>query len=163
MLRLPSRIGWLADPLEPETRTTVMAKAYQVAAIPIRRSRSGSWEVLLITSRETRRWVVPKGWPWRDIEDHEAAAGEAWEEAGVRGTTNAQSIGTFTYEKRRKDKLHALKVLVYVLEVTEEATVWPEFKERQRSWFELPIAADLVAEPDLKALLLELASHPSPH
>ncbi len=156
MLRQLLRIGWPADLLKPETRTTVMAKAYQVAAIPLRRSRSGAWEVLLITSRETRRWVVPKGWPWRDLEDHEAAAGEAWEEAGVRGATHSKSIGTFTYNKRRKDKLHPLKVLVYVLEVTEEAAVWPEFKERQRGWFELPIAADLVAEPDLKALLLEL-------
>jgi 8-oxo-dGTP pyrophosphatase MutT (NUDIX family) len=134
-----------------------MAKAYQVAAIPIRRTSTGSWEVLLITSRETRRWVVPKGWPWRNLGDHDAAAGEAWEEAGVRGKAQPESIGTFTYDKRRHDKLQALKVLVYLLEVTEEAASWPEASERQRRWFAPATAADLVSEPDLKSLLRALA------
>jgi 8-oxo-dGTP pyrophosphatase MutT (NUDIX family) len=133
-----------------------MAKAYQVAAIPIRRTNSGAWEVLLITSRETRRWVVPKGWPWRNLQDHDAAAGEAWEEAGVRGTAQPVSIGTFTYDKRRHDKTQVLKVHVYLLEVTEEAESWPEANERQRSWFAPAIAADLVSEPDLKILLRAL-------
>ena len=133
-----------------------MAKAYQVAAIPIRRGPSGALEVLLVTSRETRRWVVPKGWPWRKIKDHDAAAGEAWEEAGVRGRAVPESIGSFTYDKRRKDKVQPLKVLVYILEVTEEATAWPEANERDRSWFPAARAAELVAEPDLKCLLLEL-------
>ncbi len=133
-----------------------MAKAYQVAAIPIRRTSSGAYEVLLITSRETRRWVVPKGWPWRNLDDHDAAAGEAWEEAGVRGRAQPESIGMFTYDKRRNDKLQSLNVLVYLLEVTEEATAWPEASERQRGWFAPAAAADLVSEPDLKSLLRAL-------
>ena len=135
-----------------------MAKAYQVAAIPIRRGPSGALEVLLVTSRETRRWVVPKGWPWRKIKDHDAAAGEAWEEAGVRGRAVPKSIGSFTYDKRRKDKVQPLKVLVYLLEVTEEAAAWPEAMQRERSWFNPAKAAELVAEPDLKSLLRDLAT-----
>ena len=55
--------------------TAFMAKPYQVAAIPIRLTNAGGIEVLLVTSRETKRWVVPKGWPWRKIKDHDAAAG----------------------------------------------------------------------------------------
>ena len=133
-----------------------MAKPYQVAAIPIRRTSRGALEVLLVTSRETRRWVVPKGWPWRKIKDHDAAAGEAWEEAGVHGKAQPKSIGSYTYDKRRKNKLQPLKVLVYLLEVTDEAATWPEGKQRERSWFSPAKAADLVAEPDLKELLLLL-------
>ena len=135
-----------------------MAKPYQVAALPIRRDSAGDVEVLLVTSRETRRWVVPKGWPWRKVEDHDAAAGEAWEEAGVRGTANPESIGTFTYGKRRKGKVSPLTVLVYLLVVTEEAQMWPEADQRRRGWFDPNAAAGLVEEPELKDLLLKLAS-----
>ncbi len=135
-----------------------MSKVYQVAAIPIRRSQDGTVEVLLITSRQTRRWVVPKGWPWRRIEDHDAAAGEAWEEAGVRGLPVRESIGTFTYDKRRNGDLLPLKVLVYLLEVIEIAESWPEAEERRRAWFSPAEAADLVDEPELQELLRQLAS-----
>ena len=133
-----------------------MAKPYQVAAIPIRRDSDGLVEVLLVTSRETRRWVIPKGWPWRKVKDHDAAAGEAWEEAGVRGHANSESIGSFTYDKRRKTKVRALKVLVYLLEVTEVASVWPEHDQRQRDWFRPAAAAALVSEAELKELLQAL-------
>ena len=135
-----------------------MDKSYQVAAIPVRQRTASGPEVLLVTSRETRRWVVPKGWPWRKHANHEAAAGEAWEEAGVRGSTNAVSIGTFTYEKRDGKKIRTLKVFVYLLEVTEEADTWPEVDQRRRAWFAANDAADLVDEPELKALLRELAA-----
>ena len=133
-----------------------MAKPYQVAAIPVRRNTLGAIEVLLVTSRESHRWVVPKGWPWRKVKDHVAAAGEAWEEAGVRGRADPASIGTFTYEKRRKTAVRALKVLVYLLEVTEVAATWPEHKQRQRDWFSPAAAARLVDEAALKDLLLAL-------
>ena len=135
-----------------------MAKPpYQVAAIPIRRGPTGLLEVLLVTSRETRRWVVPKGWPWRKMKDCDAAAGEAWEEAGVRGNVKPQCIGSFTYAKRGKSKPRPLEVFVYLLEVMEEASNWPEQKQRERRWFAPVAAADAVVEPDLKRLLLELA------
>lgn len=133
-----------------------MAKAYQVAAIPIKRTPAGALRIMLVTSRDTGRWVIPKGWPWRKLKDHDAAAGEAWEEAGIKGKVEAKSVGTFTYDKRRKNKLRPLKVIVYVLEVLEEAEVWPERHERERRWFTPKAAAEAVAEEDLKTLLLAL-------
>ena len=133
-----------------------MAKPYQVAAIPIRLTNAGGIEVLLVTSRETKRWVVPKGWPWRKIKDHDAAAGEAWEEAGVRGRVLPKSVGEFRYDKRRKEKFHSLSVTVYLMQVTEEATTWPESEQRQRKWFSPGDAATAVAEPELKSILLAL-------
>lgn len=134
-----------------------MAKAYQVAAIPVRRGDGGAIEVLLITSRETRRWVVPKGWPWRRLEDHDAAAGEAWEEAGVRGRPIPESIGTFTYDKRKNGDLRPLTVSVYLLEVSEVVETWPEVDERHRQWFSPAEAAERVDEPELRELLRQLA------
>lgn len=134
-----------------------MAKPYQVAAIPIRNGRGSSPEVLLVTSRETRRWVVPKGWPWKKVADRHAAAGEAWEEAGVRGQIARRSIGSFTYDKLRNGKPYRLKVLVFVLEVQEEAASWPEAAERKRAWFGAADAAELVSEAGLKLLLRALA------
>ncbi len=134
-----------------------MAKAYQVAAIPIRRGTSGALEVLLVTSRETRRWVIPKGWPWRKIKDPDAAAGEAWEEAGVHGRIGRKAVGSFTYAKQRKNKVTPLEVFVYLLEVTEQADRWPEHEQRERRWFDQAAAADLVSEPALKQILLDLS------
>ncbi len=133
-----------------------MAKPYQVAAVPIRRSGAGAVEVLLVTSRDTGRWVVPKGWPWPKKKDHDAAAGEAWEEAGVRGVSHPKRIGTYTYGKQKKKSVSLLKVLVYLLDVQEVARSWPESKQRQRRWFAPAIAAGLVAEPELQRLLLKL-------
>ena len=137
-----------------------MAKLYQVAAMPIRNRRDGAPEVLLVTSRETRRWVVPKGWPWKKVADHDAAAGEAWEEAGVRGKVERRSIGSFTYDKLRNGKPLKLKVLVYILEVEQEAETWPEAGERKRAWFSAADAAEMVSEAGLKLLLRALARDP---
>jgi 8-oxo-dGTP pyrophosphatase MutT (NUDIX family) len=138
--------------LLPEGNATLK----QVAAIPVRRHDDGKLEVLLVTSRETRRWVVPKGWPWADVPDHEAAAAEAWEEAGVRGRILSERLGTFTYDKRREGVFLTVDVVVYLLEVTEEKHIWPEMEERQRAWFSPVAAAQAVAEPELKALLYGL-------
>jgi 8-oxo-dGTP pyrophosphatase MutT (NUDIX family) len=134
-----------------------MPKTHQVAAVPIRRNSAGAVEVLLVTSRDTGRWVVPKGWPWPKRKDHEAAAGEAWEEAGVRGTPRTKPIGTYTYGKRNKATISWLTVSVFLLDVQKEAARWPEAKERQRNWFRPAIAAGLVEEPELKALLRGLS------
>lgn len=134
-----------------------MSKLRQIAAIPIRRTGASGIEVLLVTSRETQRWVIPKGWPWRKRADHEAAAGEAWEEAGVRGGVERKTVGTFVYDKRRGAKVFKVKVDVFLLEVAEEASSWPEAHERRRQWFAAEEAARLVQEPGLQELLLGLA------
>ena len=125
----------------------------QVAAIPVRQDAGGSLAVLLVTSRETRRYVVPKGWPWPGVDDHEAAAGEAREEAGVIGTARAAPVGRYTYLKRRPRKTIEVAVDVYILDVTELLDIWPEQGERTRSWHTPDEAAELVEEPELRVIL----------
>ena len=121
------------------------------------RKHRGRVEVLLITSRDTGRWVIPKGWPMAGKGAAEAAAQEAWEEAGVTGAVAAESLGFFTYDKTRKSR-EALPcvVSVYALRVERMAKKFPERKERRRRWFEAGKAARLVAEPELQALLESL-------
>ncbi len=137
-----------------------MQNKKQVAALPIRRTPSGALRVLLVTSRETRRMVIPKGWPWRGVKDYKAAAEEAREEAGILGKTRKKAIGSYTYSKRRPNGDVAVRVKVFLLEVEEELSVWPESKERERVWYTLDQAATLVAEPELAELILSLESVP---
>ncbi|HWL48129.1 MAG TPA: NUDIX domain-containing protein, partial [Sphingomonadaceae bacterium] len=75
----------------------------QIAALPYRSEGDGSVRVMLITSRETRRWVVPKGNPIRGLAPHEAAAHEAFEEAGLHGIACPTALGSYQYRKRRRD------------------------------------------------------------
>ncbi|MBS0240836.1 MAG: NUDIX hydrolase [Proteobacteria bacterium] len=134
-----------------------MSKKHQVAAIPVRRDSLNRLRVLLVTSRDTGRWVVPKGWPWPKVSDHKAAAGEAWEEAGVRGQVSSKRFGKYTYEKRLETKSRRVEVSAYLLFVEELAPEWPEATQRRRQWFSPEVAALLVDEPDLKQLLSHLA------
>jgi 8-oxo-dGTP pyrophosphatase MutT (NUDIX family) len=129
----------------------------QVAAIPFRRGESGKLEVLLVTSRETRRWVIPKGWPWPDYDDHKAAAEEAREEAGVTGKVQPNSIGKYTYVKQLEQGSVRVDVSVYLLEVEKEKKDWPERKERKREWLSPAKAAARVNERALKAIIRRLA------
>lgn len=138
-----------------------MEYARQVGAIPFRRRPDGTLDVLLVTSRQTRRWVIPKGWPWPDRQDAYAAAEEAWEEAGVLGQPNLECQGTFTYEKRRRNDNIPVRVSVYLLEVTDEVDSWPESRQRERKWFSLAEAALLVQEPDLRDIFLRLDTETS--
>ena len=127
----------------------------QVAALPVRLGASGL-EVMLISSRETRRWIVPKGWPMKGRKDHEAAAREALEEAGVSGKVRKHPLGAYTYDKRVADGLQPCRVMVYLLEVEKELSSWREKGQRQRQWFTLQAAADLVSEPGLTRLMQTL-------
>ncbi|WP_323042506.1 NUDIX hydrolase [Gemmobacter sp.] len=111
-------------------------------------------QVLLITSRETGRWLIPKGWPMKGRPAHEAARIEAWEEAGVIGTAGAEPIGVYAYAKgRAPETLRSCAVAVYPLQVTGLARRFPETGQRRRKWFSLAKAARKVAEPDLAALI----------
>jgi uncharacterized protein len=131
----------------------------QVGALPLRRAPDGTTQVLLVTSRETRRWVIPKGWPWPNLADHLAAAEEAWEEAGVRGIPIATLLGTFTYDKIKQSGPKPLTVLVYALEVVDEFDAWPERSDRSRAWFTVAAAAAAVAEPELQKIISAAAVH----
>lgn len=110
-----------------------------------------------MTSRETKRWVVPKGWPILGAKPHASAAREALEEAGVFGRINADAIGTYYYDKRLKNGLEArCKVEVFPLEVKSQRKRWREKGERKARWFGLPKAAKAVQEPGLRRLLRNL-------
>jgi 8-oxo-dGTP pyrophosphatase MutT (NUDIX family) len=125
----------------------------QVAALPFRQGRLGL-EVLLITSRETKRWVIPKGWPMPHLMDFNAAKREAYEEAGVEGRIRRRPIGAFRYGKILKTgETRQLSVTIYLLHVTTVLRSWPERGQRKRQWFTPAEAAKAVHEPGLQKLI----------
>ena len=131
----------------------------QIAVLPYRFRDDGdasSIDVLLITSRETGRWVIPKGHIDSGQTPHGAAVSEALEEAGVRGRTEDRVIGHYRYHKyRTRDHWDIADVAVFAMEVTHELGDWKEKTERKRKWFPRAKAADRVSEKQLKALILE--------
>ena len=111
-------------------------------------------QVLLVTSRETKRWVIPKGNPEPGLAAHAAAAVEAEDEAGVRGAVCPTPLGTYRYRKRRGNGASLMiEVDVFPLAVTQELSFWKESEERERRWVPLGEAADAVEEADLAALI----------
>jgi 8-oxo-dGTP pyrophosphatase MutT (NUDIX family) len=131
----------------------------QYAALPYRRGADGIVEVMLITSRDTGRWVIPKGWPKRGLGPPDSAAREAMEEAGITGRIGDRSIGFYQYEKRLADgSAVPCTVETFALEVDGQFASWPEQDQRRTQWFELQQAADAVQEPELSAMILRLAS-----
>jgi 8-oxo-dGTP pyrophosphatase MutT (NUDIX family) len=127
----------------------------QYAALPVRRMEDGKVEVLLLTSRGTGRWIIPKGWPMRKLSPGAAAAREAYEEAGVEGTIQPDlPVGRYHYTKRL-DVGGETEILVevFLLRVERQLAEWPEQAERETRWLKPEEAAGLVAEPELAALL----------
>jgi 8-oxo-dGTP pyrophosphatase MutT (NUDIX family) len=131
----------------------------QVAALPFRVGSDGQVEVLLITSRDTGRWILPKGWPMLGRKAHRAAEREAYEEAGLKGQIAADPVGWYRYEKRL-DHGRALpcKVRVYPLRVEAQHARWPEQDQRTLQWFPPEEAAQLVHEDELQRLLADFAA-----
>ena len=129
----------------------------QSAALPWRRTEAGGVEVLLITSREIRRWGIPKGWPIKGLKSPQTAAREAFEEAGVEGEV-AKKIGVFHYDKRlRSGRMQKVRVGVYPLKVDTEREAWPEARQRDKLWTTPQAAADLVQEPELAQIFSAFA------
>ena len=129
----------------------------QYGVIPFRRSAEGGVEILLITSRETRRWVVPRGNPIPGLSPHAAAAQEAFEEGGIRGEVEPRAIGTYRYDKRRASgAIDEALVELFPFLVREVLDEWPERGQRERQWFAAEDAAASVAEDDLAALIRQL-------
>lgn len=132
----------------------------QVAALPWR-LKGDDVEVMLVTSRGTGRWVLPKGWPESAEKLCDAAAREAAEEAGLSGGVSEFEAGRFYYEKVLPSGLEwHCEVHVFPLEVDQVADKWPEMKKRKRRWFRAEDAAKLVAEPDLAELIARFGSNP---
>lgn len=130
----------------------------QYAALPWRRAADGHIEVLLITSRETRRWVIPKGWPMKGLKSPQCAAREAFEEAGVEGEIRKKKLGVFHYQKRlRSGRVQPVRVAVYPLLVAVEREAWPEKGQRDKQWTTVADAASQVDEPELRAIIAAFA------
>ncbi|MHB2169289.1 NUDIX hydrolase [Alsobacter sp. R-9] len=140
--------------IEPEPDLAGLPRQY--AALPWR-LRKGRMRILLVTSRETRRFILPKGWPIEGLKPHRVAEREALEEAGVTGRIERQPIGAYAAWKRMPGTFLLCAVEVYPLEVRDERARWPERSERERLWVEAEDAADLVDEPGLASLLRRVA------
>lgn len=144
----------------PEVNDPAPATARQVAAL-CWRLRRGQVQVLLVTSRDTGRWVLPKGWPMANMGPEAAAAREAWEEAGVEGKVSAQAIGAYSYDKiLRNQAALPCAVGVFPLRVQNLKGNFPERKQRRRKWYSADEAARLVAESELRAMLERLSAEP---
>ena len=129
----------------------------QYGALPFR-LKDGELRVLLITSRDTGRWLIPKGWPEKGMEPHQLAAHEAFEEAGITGKVSRQPVGSFEYLKRFDGKAaKRCRVMVFALEVAEELAEWPERGQRRRQWVPAAEAAERIDEPQLASLILSFA------
>ncbi len=126
----------------------------QCAALPWRRDAKGEIEVLLISSRETRRWVIPKGWPMKGVKSPDCAAREAFEEAGLVGDIRRKKVGIFHYGKHLSSgRVQPVRVTVFALQVRQESSVFPEMGQRDRLWTTVGEASVLVDEPELKMLI----------
>jgi predicted phosphate transport protein (TIGR00153 family) len=136
-------------PIEPGIRTI-----RQIAVLPYRSNDAGLTEVMLITSRDTRRWVLPKGNRIKGLKNHEAASHEAYEEAGLIGIACPFAIGTYQYLKNRKNGTSRPAIVdIFPFLVTTQLDEWPEQDERDVRWFAPADAAAAVDEPELSAIL----------
>ena len=138
----------------PEPVEQVAALCWRARPLP---------EVLLITSLNARRWIMPKGWPIAGKSLAESAAQEAFEEAGIRGEMTPGAIGHFHYLKAKKDgSALPVRVAVFALKVTGHRRKWPERGAREMVWLPLDQAAARVAEPGLRRILLSFRKSLAP-
>jgi 8-oxo-dGTP pyrophosphatase MutT (NUDIX family) len=145
-------IGSMKFPKARKKSATGAEPARQYAALPWRMAERA--EILLASSRETRRWVIPKGWPMKGRKPHMTAAIEALQEAGLLGKIAKTTFGAFHYEKRLKNGAVLLcRVDVFLLRVSRQRKSWPEKDQRVTQWFSPTDAAQLVDEPELSALI----------
>lgn len=126
----------------------------QFAALCFRTQAEGM-QICLVTSRGTGRWILPKGWPMHNQTPAEAAATEAWEEAGLTGRAYDTCLGVFSYLKPLDKTRTPVLALVYPVRVDTVHVKWPEGKQRKRRWFSPEQAARVVAEHELRAILAQ--------
>ena len=130
----------------------------QVAALCWRAGDAGP-EVMLVTTRRTKRWTPPKGWPMDGRTLAGAAAQEAWEEAGVKGAISKNAIGDYSYQKTTRGGMPTpVRVQVFPMEVTEVEDKFPEQGRRKREWMSPRAASNAVREPELKKLIASFAA-----
>ncbi len=147
-------IGWFYG--NAMSREEYSAVPLQSGALAWRPKGKRKAEVLLVTGRRSRRWMIPKGWPMPGKSLADSAAQEAFEEAGIEGTIDPRPIGTFRHVKQ-----HLLvgeievDIIVHLLAVSRELSDWPERGERSRKWFALEDAASRVDSAQLKKLIVQ--------
>ena len=113
---------------------------------------------MLLTSRETRRWIIPKGWPIKARKPTEVARQEAFEEAGLVGEiVGKRPIGNYHYQKKLKKTDLLTEVLVYSFRVDQQLDDWPEKTQRETQWFDAADAAALVNEGGLAGIIKRFA------
>lgn len=127
----------------------------QYGALPYRFTPGGAVEFLLVTSRRTRRWIIPKGWPVKGLGPAGSAAREAFEEAGVVGKISRRAVGSFQYCKRLKDGTGSVNcnVVVFPLRVDRELTTWPEATQRDLRWLDTDGAIELISDSGLRGVI----------
>ena len=127
----------------------------QYGALPYRFTESSSLEILLVKTPQTRRWIIPKGWPIKGLKPPKSAAREAYEEAGIRGVVRAKSVGTFSYEKRLEEggAIVLCEVQVFPLKVKRQLKTWPEAHERMARWFEADRSIAVIKDMGLRELI----------
>ena len=142
----------------PQTAATKRTTGIQYAALPYRMSGE-KLEILLITSRRTHRWIIPKGWPIEGHQPSMCAALEALEEAGISGVIEKNAIGHYQYLKQFKNGISApCKVDIFALKVTRERRTWAERNQRERRWCTVAEAAAAVEEPQLRLAILKFGA-----
>lgn len=135
----------LASRQKRDVRTQFGALCYRV--------RQDKVQVLLVTSRNTKRWILPKGWPIGGETPPDAAAQEAWEEAGVEGRVMGNCLGIYSYHKiYDKDRLPCV-VAIFPIKVKRLKDSYPEAEQRSRKWFSLKKASNLLTEPELQQMV----------
>lgn len=137
------------------SKSTKSPPLRQVAALCWRRETDGSIRVALVTSRDRRRWILPKGWPIKGLRNFEAAETEAVEEAGVVGAVTRAPIGSYTYRKRLAKKTERVSVEVYGLKVERRLDDWREKGQRDIAWLTAEEAARRATDPAVGDLLRE--------
>jgi 8-oxo-dGTP pyrophosphatase MutT (NUDIX family) len=127
----------------------------QYGALPYRFTPEAALEILLVTTRGTRRWIIPKGWPIKGLRPAKSAAQEAYEEAGVRGRVGAKAIGAFVHDKAQNGNGGQVTcdVRVFPLLVKRAAKTWPEIEQRDIQWVTPERALALIKDPALNALV----------
>jgi NTP pyrophosphohydrolases including oxidative damage repair enzymes len=144
------------------TREEPTERPIQTGALPWRLGPKKRIEVLLVTGRRSRRWTIPKGWPMTGKSLAEAAAVEAFEEAGVKGKIQEEPLGAFNYTKQSFPfGSLEVRILVHELSVERELDKWPELGQRRRKWFSAEEAAEKVQSEELRSLIIDYAERAS--
>ena len=142
------------------TKKKDLATRLQYGALAYRKTKGNGVEILLMTSRQTKRWIIPKGWPIKGLKPCDSAAQEAYEEAGVRGTIGRRPIGKYTYDKKLEppSKVVPCEVQVYALRVRRQEETWPENGQREICWCQPDEALALVDDGGVATLIESLVA-----